>query len=258
MKTVRLLIRRLLLLTGICVLCSPSFPQVQDHSQGQAQSKPIVIQFFYNVDPQPITQLLMVVGNQVRDGNRDIYILMSSNGGDPGLAFTAYNYLRSLPAHITTINLGNIDSAATILFCAGQERFAVTGTRFLIHGVMFNYASPGMNVQPNAEQLEANLSLVRSLNEEMILALSQNSAKKPEELRKLIQGQVILDSEEALSWKLIQGTKTLKNLVPADAQMIGLNVTGGATKEPPLNAWESPSLPIVSTTPPLATSAIPQ
>jgi ATP-dependent Clp protease, protease subunit len=254
MKHLWAFLRPLLLLTGICCVVGPPlcFPQAPSQPDPPTPPKPVVVQYFYGVDVQPITQLLMVVGNQVRMGNKDIIILMSSNGGDPGLAFTAYNYLRGLNAHITTINIGNIDSAAMILFCAGQERYAVPGTRFLIHGVMFNYAAPGMNVQPNAEQLEANLSLVRNLNEEMILALSQNSSKKPAELRELIQGQVILDPNDAASWNLIKGTKTLQNMVPPDAQMVGINVPIPDPLPSTPSAWNVPGMPVISGTPPLS------
>jgi hypothetical protein len=68
----------------------------------QAQPpKPVVINFFVGVDTNSLNQLIGIVDNQLRAGAKKITILVSSIGGDPAAAFTAYNYLKGIPASRT-------------------------------------------------------------------------------------------------------------------------------------------------------------
>ncbi len=48
---------------------------------------------------------------------------------------TLYNFLRALPIHIVMHNTGSVDSIATVIFLAAEERYACSHSRFLFHGV---------------------------------------------------------------------------------------------------------------------------
>jgi ATP-dependent protease ClpP protease subunit len=62
------------------------------------------------------------VNDQVQQHQtQHIVILISSPGGDTTAAFAAYNVLRNVKADITTFNIGHVDSAAMLLFCAGKD-----------------------------------------------------------------------------------------------------------------------------------------
>lgn len=59
---------------------------------------------------------------------------------DPGMAM--YNFLRGIPVPVTTYNYGNVDSVATVVYCAGRRRLATPQCRFLIHGVTWTFSQP--------------------------------------------------------------------------------------------------------------------
>jgi len=69
--------------------------------------------------------LLQSVDTQLKQGRTQIVILISSPGGDVLSGFTPYKYLKGIQAEVTTINIGSVDSAATIIFCAGKKRYSV-------------------------------------------------------------------------------------------------------------------------------------
>jgi ATP-dependent protease ClpP protease subunit len=106
-----------------------------------AQSNAVIISFVGGIDSGSMAGLLRTVNEQIQKGNKDITLLIASPGGDTTAAFAAYNVLRNVPAEITTFNIGNVDSAAMLLYCAGKKRYSMPATRFLIHGNSFNSSS---------------------------------------------------------------------------------------------------------------------
>lgn len=164
------------------------------------QPKPVVVNFFVGVDTASLNQLIVIVDNQIRAGAKKITILVSSIGGDPAAAFTAYNYLRGIPAEVTTVNMGNVDSAAAILYCAGKHRYTLDGTRFLLHGVSIPVQA---NSLINAQDLENNLSLVKNRNQMIARVLAANTNKEEVEITDMLRGQTILNPEDAKKWGLV-------------------------------------------------------
>lgn len=64
-----------------------------------------------------------------------LYFAISSPGGSVAAGITLYNFLRALPVKLTMHNTGSIDSIATVIFLAADERYACSHSRFLFHGV---------------------------------------------------------------------------------------------------------------------------
>jgi ATP-dependent protease ClpP protease subunit len=183
-------------------------------------------------------QLLTIVNAQVRSGIHKIRIVMSSGGGDSSAAFAAYNYLRSLPnVEVTTFNVGNVDSAAMILYCAGRYRYSFPATRFLIHG---NSLTVSGNVTMDPASLQGNLELLKSLNQMVIHVISSTANKgRQEDIENAVHGQVILTPEEAIKWGLVQEIKS--NFMEPGAILV---TVGG-----PLAPEAKPPIQFTSTTP---------
>ncbi len=171
------------------------------------------------LDTGSLNQLIALVDNQLRTGTKRITILVSSIGGDPAAAFTAYNYLRGIPAEVTTVNMGNVDSAAAILYCSGKHRYSLEGTRFLLHGVSIPVQA---NSLINAQDLENNLSLVRNQNQMIARVLAANTNKKEGEINDLLRGQTILGPEDAKKWGLVDEVR--KEFLDPGATMVTLVV----------------------------------
>ena len=46
-----------------------------------------------------------------------------------------YNVMRAMPFHLTTHNVGNVDSIGNAVFLAGEKRYACAHSTFMFHGV---------------------------------------------------------------------------------------------------------------------------
>ncbi len=186
------------------VIAVPSFPQPQQQPTPQPD-RVVVISFFAPIIGPSVNQLLMVVNQQVAQGAHKIG-QATSPGGDTASAFTAYNFLRGLQGvQFTTFNVGNVDSAAMLLYCAGKNRYSLPGpTRFLIHGNSLTIPS---NMPMDALTLEAQLQQLKSLNQMVIQAVASASNKKQVEIENAVKGQVILTPEQAKEWGLVQEIK---------------------------------------------------
>lgn len=78
--------------------------------------------------------------NRDHEGLEKIYLYIISWGGDADGGEAAYQIIKSSRIPITTVNLANVGSAATFMFCGGKERLSFEDGTFLLH--------PPANVAP--------------------------------------------------------------------------------------------------------------
>lgn len=201
-------------LLGTAVLaCALSFsPSMYSQSPMPQASGPVVIRYFSGVNPESVNWLLGSVDSQLKQGRTQIIILISSPGGDVLSGFTAYNYLKGIQAEVTTINIGSVDSAATVLFCAGKKRYSVPEARFLFHGVSANLQA---NQSIDANLMSATLEQLKSQNQMLQEVVATTTGKPLSEVKSLTDSQTIVTPEMAKTMRLIQ--EITSNLVPAGA-----------------------------------------
>jgi len=174
--------------------------------------------------------LIAIVNNQIRGGVHKIRIVLSSGGGDTSAAFAAYNYLRSAPAEITTFNIGNVDSAAVILYCAGKYRYSFPATRFLIHGNSLNISG---TVTMDAAALQGNLELLKNLNQMVVQVVSSTVNKERQgEIDNAVRGQVILTPEEGIKWGLVHEIKA--TFMEPGAVLVSVSGAPSTEVKPPI------------------------
>ncbi len=189
----------------VSTLLAPAIALCQSQPSGQPPPERAIINFIVPIDSNTVNMLLAVVNNQIRLGVKKITIVISSPGGDTASAFAAYNILKNVPAEITTFNAGNIDSAAMLIFCAGQHRYSFPNpARFLIHG---NALTLGTGVPMDYNFLDSQLQQIRSLNQMVVQVLAANTKKKQSEIEDAVRSQIILSPEDAKKWGLIQDIK---------------------------------------------------
>ncbi len=163
-------------------------------------TKPVVIRFFAPVIDATVNALMSAVDQRMKQGTRDFIILISSPGGSVIHGLSAYNYLKGLPASITTHNFGSVDSIGIVLYCAGSQRLSVPQARFLFHGV---------NVQFRGEQnmdellLEERLKGLRIDMENIAKVIAANTGKSTKEVTDAMLQRITLNPEEAQSWGLV-------------------------------------------------------
>ena len=72
------------------------------------------------------------------DGADELYVLLSTPGGNVMNGLNIYNVLRGLPCKITMHNVGNVDSIGVAVFLAGGNRRTCDLATFMFHGVGFD------------------------------------------------------------------------------------------------------------------------
>jgi len=74
--------------------------------------------------------------NMINSEHQDlekIYLYIHSWGGDADAGEATYWMIRSSRIPITTVNLANVGSAASFMFCGGKERLSMDYGTFLLH-----------------------------------------------------------------------------------------------------------------------------
>jgi ATP-dependent Clp protease protease subunit len=102
----------------------------------------IYINFNAPINPNTSQILMNALSDQIMKGQKEIYILFSSQGGSVADGITLFNFIKALPAKVIMHNTGVVDSIANVVFLAGAERFAVSNSSFLFHGVGFDITQP--------------------------------------------------------------------------------------------------------------------
>lgn len=92
------------------------------------------------IDANVAQQMISWVNQHLNSGAAitGLKVYISSTGGDVDSAIRIYFYLKGLPFKVETIGISQIDSAANIIFLAGEERSALQGCRFFLHNIVFN------------------------------------------------------------------------------------------------------------------------
>jgi ATP-dependent Clp protease protease subunit len=208
-------------LTGLALLILVNTAQAQQSPpQPQEQPKVAVVRFLAPVDAPSIGALLTVVDNQYKAGIRRFVILLSSPGGDVLSGLMAYNYLKGLPIELTTFNVGNVDSAAGMLFCAGAKRYAVPESRFVIHEVSLTITSNGPgNLNIDLPSLESQVAVLKSQEMTIARILASTVGKPQADAEAKIHAQKSLSAEEAKQWGLVQDIRT-QLFDPAESIMV--------------------------------------
>jgi ATP-dependent protease ClpP protease subunit len=102
----------------------------------------IYINFHAPINPKTAQELMKVLAELVNRGEKQLYVLISSQGGAVNNGVTLYNFIKSLPVKIIMHNVGMVDSIANVVFLAGTERYAVPNSSFLFHGVGLDITQP--------------------------------------------------------------------------------------------------------------------
>jgi ATP-dependent protease ClpP protease subunit len=179
--------------------------------------KPVVIRFFAPVIDVTINALMSAVDEKMKQGAKEFIILISSPGGSVIHGLSAYNYLKGLPASITTHNFGSVDSIGIVIYCAGSRRLSVPQARFLFHGV---------NVQFRGEQnldeklLEERLKGLRIDMENIAKIIAANTGKSVKDITDAMIERTTLNAEEAQLWGLVHEIKS--ELFEAGSEVIAI------------------------------------
>jgi ATP-dependent Clp protease, protease subunit len=176
---------------------------------------------YFDQIAEPQVKALMGICTQIVTQKKPdvLYFLFSSPGGSVNAGITFYNFLRSLPAEIVMHNTGSIDSVATVVFLAGDRRYAAKHSSFLFHGIQ---RQVGKETRWRTTDIKEQLSGLE-LNESKLIGIISDRCELTEgEIRDLFQQGESKDLAFALEKKIINEIKNPQ--IPKGAQFASVNV----------------------------------
>lgn len=133
-----------------------------------------------------------------------LVLCLSSFGGNFDRGVSLYNTLRALPVELVTHNVGNVGSAANVLFLAGERRYASPQAVFFFHpssvSLDGNY-DPAELAKHRAELLESD-----AREREIVVARTTLTDR---EVRRLVTSSSTLSAERALAAGIIHEIRDL-------------------------------------------------
>jgi ATP-dependent protease ClpP protease subunit len=163
------------------------------------------------IDRKAAEQLIFVVNDAIRNGYKEINLCMSSIGGILDHTYYALNLLDALPVRLITWNLGNIQSAANLLFLCGVDRYATTGATFFFHQT--GYDSP--NTRITEPYLAEKLKAVQYDDNRSAAIVATKTGKPIQDVRGWQNTELVVDTAAAIGHGLIHSVRAL--VVPPNA-----------------------------------------
>ena len=165
----------------------------------EPDSRIVYVRFFAKVDNASIGNLITTVEEKLGEGFKRFMLLISSPGGKVSAGLTGYNFFKGIPAEVQTFNLGNADSIAAVLYCAGVKRYCVPQGRFLLHGVTAHLPGGAFDEKSLNERVKGLQSDRLTISE--IIARTCHRPLEAVE-HDMLQGTV-LNAREAMAYGLV-------------------------------------------------------
>lgn len=131
---------------------------------------------------------------EAADNSNDVRAVISTFGGCVYCALGIYDLLRTYPGHVTTVGIGAVMSAGTILIQGGKTRLAGESAQFLVHygaEISESHADAKQNKRLNAQMKSLYLKHCKSLPAPVLAAW--------------LREDKYLNSDEALKYGLVDG-----------------------------------------------------
>jgi ATP-dependent Clp protease protease subunit len=154
---------------------------------------------------------------QAANATNDIYLIISSGGGNVNEGLSLAAYMKALPVQITTHNIGQIDSIAGVIFAAGSKRYSNGHASFLFHGVSMHYEKLDLI----ESQLEEQYKQIVRLRDSIAIAFANYTGLGVPDVQALmVSGAAILSAQDALSKTIIHEVRDAS--IPLGSQVIAI------------------------------------
>lgn len=154
---------------------------------------------------------------QASNAGYDIYLIISSGGGNVFEGLSLASFMKTLPVQITTHNIGQTDSIANVIFAAGTRRYANTHASFLFHGVSMHYEK----IDLIESQIQEQYLQVKRLRENIAEAFASYTGLSLADAQTLmVSGATILGAQEALSKTIIHEVRDAT--IPPGSQLVAI------------------------------------
>ena len=126
------------------------------------------------INTSTYSNALRFVEETVKEGIKDIVIIINSTGGSVDNGFAIYDLIKSINySHITTIAIGTCASIATILFALGDTRLIAPNAIYVLHSASVRFNNGANMTVADAKDLVEDL---QKDNERIFSALAPTTS----------------------------------------------------------------------------------
>ena len=108
----------------------------------QSSAQTLYVIFTAEITPHTVEQLTAVMVQAIQKRVANLYLAMSTPGGQTQAGIALYNTLRAMPFHLTVHNISSVNSMGNVIFLAGETRYSTAHSTFMFHGVGFDVNGP--------------------------------------------------------------------------------------------------------------------
>ena len=129
------------------------------------------------------------------DRNIQTKISIASPGGEVNLAIATFNLLRlsKKPEKLETVAIGGIESAAVIVYLAGDNRLIASNAHIMLHPVRRSTGG-----YQTLNDMELSITLLKEVIEQEVGIIASRTKLSPQKVRDMMEKQTVLSAEEAV------------------------------------------------------------
>ena len=160
----------------------------------------LTLNFMGRINSENVKSVQNIIQGQTNP-IESLTVNINSEGGEVTYGIALYNYLKSMPFPVYTHNLGDVSSAAVLLYLAGEVRTAAPNSRFMIHPLTIE-----LNGSFVCHQVEEHLQILNNniQNYASIVRKETNSLNDKADIETLLRFQsFVLDSAHAQEYGII-------------------------------------------------------
>lgn len=125
--------------------------------------------------------------------SKPITMFLNSGGGDLAVAFSIYDLLSNFENQLTIVALGQVSSAATIIWQAADMRMITENSFAMIHSGSLDISSDS-----SEETVERWVKHSKKYTDKMVAIYSEKMKQSPSKIRKLLQHDTIYIGDECI------------------------------------------------------------
>lgn len=165
----------------------------------------VLINFYASINEASINAVINFINGEMHKAIKnptnpleEIVIQLSSTGGSSDHGLLAFNYLKQINIPKTLIGMANVDSAAVLLFAAGDKRLAMASCRFTLHEALTNLSGTF-----TGKKLHEIAYLNERITDDYCQTIHHVAGKNLRTIRTNVREGKVLSSEEAKSYGLV-------------------------------------------------------
>ena len=169
------------------------------------KSKVYYVFFEQQIDVNTMRGLRRQLATLAEAGVAQVTLVIDSPGGQVEPMLVTYSFIRALPMTVNTHAQGFVQSAATALFLAGQDRSADRNARFLFH-----QATAIVTGTLNEVQLRERVTAMQNVEAAVDEIYQDRTKLSDDQVKQFSNGEVIFTAEQARQQGIVNIVADLK------------------------------------------------